>query len=262
MRGGLGTNGRVALLLARRGLRQAFRRPQFIAPLVIFPSLMLAANTGGAGRATDLPGFPDVAGFLDFELAGAMMQSAMLAGVSGGIALAIDIEMGFTDRLLAAPIARPAIVLGRLGATAAMGLLLAAWFLMLGFVFGAQVQAGVVGVVLIAVLVPLAALAFGSLGTALALWAGRASVVQGIFPLVFVVVFMSSAFFPRDLLSEPAHSIADYTPMSFIAESVRDPIISPLTASETLKGLLGIAIVAVLGAALSAVSLRHRLRAA
>ena len=54
-------------------------------------------------------------------LAGAMMQSLMLAGNSGGIALAVDIEMGFTDRLFAAPISRFAIVLGRLAGTAALG---------------------------------------------------------------------------------------------------------------------------------------------
>ena len=252
----------VVAALARRSIRQTFRRPQFIAPILLMPTLFLAINTGGAHSATELPGFPDVGGLLDFELAGAMMQSSMLAGVSGGIALAIDIEIGFTDRLLAAPIARPAIVLGRLGATVAMGLLLAVWFLVLGLVFGAQVKAGVAGVLLIALLVPLAALAFGSVGTALALWAGRASVVQGIFPLVFVVVFFSSAFFPRQLLSEPASSIADYNPMSFIAESVRDPIISTITPSETLKGLLGIAIVAAIGTVLSSFALRHRLRAA
>ena len=252
----------VVAALAGRSIRQTFRRPQFIAPILLMPTLFLAINTGGAHSAQTLPGFPDVAGFLDFELAGAMMQASMLAGVSGGIALAIDIEIGFTDRLLASPIPRPAIVLGRLGATAAMGLLLAAWFLGLGFVFGAEVQAGFPGVLLIAVLVPLAALAFGSIGTALALWAGRASVVQGIFPLVFVVVFLSSAFFPRELLSQPANSIADYNPMSFIAESVRDPIIGAITPSETLKGLLGIAIIAAIGSVLSAVSLRHRLRAA
>src|SRR3954452_7618970 len=106
-------NGRVTLSLAKRGLRQALRRPQFLAPLVIFPSLMLAANTGGAGRATELPGFPEVRGFLDFELAGAMMQSTMLAGVSGGIALALDFEIGFIARLCAAPISRYSTIAGR-----------------------------------------------------------------------------------------------------------------------------------------------------
>ena len=252
----------VVAALARRSIRNTFRRPQFIAPILLMPTLFLAVNTGGAHSATSLPGFPDVASLLDFELAGAMMQASMLAGVSGGIALAMDIEMGFTDRLLAAPIARPAIVLGRLGATAALGVMLAAWFLALGFVFGASVQAGVAGVALIVALVPLAALAFGSVGTALALWAGRASVVQGIFPLVFVVVFLSSAFFPRGLLQEPARSVADYNPMSFIAEGVRNPILGSISGAETLKALLGIAIVGAIGAVLSSLGLRHRLRAA
>ena len=252
----------VVSALAGRSIRQTFRRPQFIAPILLMPTLFLAVNTGGAESARSLAGFPDVEGFLDFELAGAMMQSSMLAGLAGGIALAIDIEMGFTDRLLAAPIPRTAIVLGRLGATAAMGLLLAFWFLLVGLVFGASVQAGLPGVLLILVQVPLAALAFGSVGTALALWAGRASVVQGVFPLVFVVVLMSSAFFPRELLSEPASSVADYNPMSFIAEGVRDPIIGEITASEAAKGAFGIGIVAVIGGALSAVALRRRLKAA
>src|SRR3954449_177665 len=117
----LATNGRVTVSLAKRGLRQALRRPQFLAPLVIFPSLMLAVNTGGASRATQLPGFPHVHGFLDFELAGAMLQSTMLAGVSGGIALALDFEMGFIDRLFGAPISRMSIIAGRLAATALLG---------------------------------------------------------------------------------------------------------------------------------------------
>ena len=248
--------------LARRSIRNTFRRPQFIAPILLMPTLFLAVNTGGAESAKALPGFPAGAELLDFELAGAMMQASMLAGVSGGIALAMDIEMGFTDRLLASPIGRATIVLGRLGATAVLGGLAALWYLAIGLIFGAEVQGGVLGVLLIFTLVPLSALAFGSIGTAIALWAGRASVVQGIFPLVFVVVFLSSAFFPRELLREPANVIADYNPMSFIAEGVRDPILGPITGSETVRALLGIAIVGLIGSVMSSVALRHRLRAA
>ena len=118
---GSGHESRVVAELGRRSIRQAFRRPQFLAPIIIFPSLFLAVNTGGAGRAVDLPQFPEVHGFLDFQLAGAMLQSTMLAGVSAAIALALDIEIGFIDRLFAAPIARASFVLGRLAATAVMG---------------------------------------------------------------------------------------------------------------------------------------------
>ena len=256
----LAANARVVAALGRRSVKQTFRRPQFLAPILLFPTLFLAINTGGAGRATQLPGFPEVAGFLDFELAGAMLQSTMLVGVSGGIALALDIEMGFLDRLIAAPISRSAMVLGRLAATAAMGVVVALWFLALGSLFGAQVQAGVAGLLLILVLVPLSAMAFGGLGAALALASGRASVVQGIFPLVFVILFLSSAFFPRELMLEPASTIALFNPLSLIAEGIRAPVIEGISLAPLAQGLLGIAIVGGLGVVLSAAALRRRLR--
>ena len=252
---------RVVGALGRRSVKQAFRRPQFLAPVLLFPSLFLAVNTGGAGRATEIAAFPDVNGFLDFELAGAMMQATMLAGVSGGIALALDIEIGFSDRLLAAPISRAAIVIGRLAATAALGLLAAVWFLIVGFVFGAEIEAGVVGVLLILLLTPFIAAAFGAVTAAIALKSGRASVVQGIFPLVFVILFLSSAFFPSNLLLQPAQSISDWNPLSLIADGLREPIVYGLAAEPLLRCLLGIAIIGGLGTILSAWAMRSRLRA-
>src|SRR6266571_507847 len=95
----LAANLRVIGALGLRSVKQTFRRPQLMAPIIVFPTLLLAIQTGGAGAAIHLLGFPHVDSFLQFMLAGAMMQSLMLAGNSGGIALAVDIEMGFTDRL-------------------------------------------------------------------------------------------------------------------------------------------------------------------
>jgi ABC-2 type transport system permease protein len=255
------SNLRVTAALGRRSVRQAFRRPQFLAPILLFPSLFLAINVGGAGRAIDLPSFPQVHGFLDFQLAGAMLQSTMLAGVSGAIALAMDIEIGFIDRLFAAPISRAALILGRLTATGVLGLLSGAWFLGIGLIFGAHIKGGIGGAAVVIVLIALNAIAFGTIGAAIALKSGNASTAQGIFPLVFVILFMSSAYFPRGLLLQPAQTIADWNPMSLIAEGLRHPIISGLSWEATLKGLGGIAIVMTIGATLSALSLRSRLRA-
>jgi ABC-2 type transport system permease protein len=256
----LATNGRVTLSLAKRGLRQALRRPQFLAPLVVFPSLMLAANTGGAGRATDLPGFPHVHGFLDFELAGAMMQSTMLAGVSGGIALALDFEIGFIDRLFAAPISRYSIIAGRIAATAVLGLMTGIWFLAGGLIFGAHIEGGVPGAIVILALICASAAAFSLLASALAIGASKASVVQGIFPLVFVILFLSTAFFPQELLLQPAKGIAQLNPLSLIADGIRGSIIGDLQIGDVGKALGGIAIVTAFGLALTALSLRRRLR--
>ena len=257
----LAVNARVVAALGARSVKQTLRRPQLAAPLIIFPTLLLAIQTGGAASAIELPGFPEVQSFLQFMLAGAMMQSLMLAGNSGGIALAVDIEMGFTDRLFAAPISRFTIVLGRLVGTGALGMLSALWFLAIGLIFGAEIHSGVAGALIAIVLVTATAMAVGGIGAAIALRTGNASVVQGLFPLVLVVLFLSTAFFPQELMIEPAKTIAAYNPFSFVVEGIRDPIVSDIDASELLSAVAAIAGIIVLGLVLSARALRHRLRA-
>lgn len=251
---------RVVQALGMRSIRQTFRRPQLMAPIVVFPTLLLAIQTGGAGGAVSLRGFPPVQSFLQFMLAGAMMQSLMLAGNSGGIALAVDIEMGFTDRLFAAPISRFTIVLGRLAGTAALGLFSAVWFLAIGLVFGAEIHSGVPGALIAIALVTASALAVGGIGAAIALRTGTASVVQGLFPIVLVVLFLSTSFFPKDLMIEPAKTIAAYNPLSFVVDGIRNPMISGIDGSDMLGATLAIAAIAALGLVLSARALRHRLR--
>ena len=258
----IANEARVVAALGGRSVRQAFRRPQFLAPIIVFPTLFLAVNTGGAGRAVDLPQFPPVNGFLDFQLAGAMLQSTMLAGVSAAIALALDIQIGFVDRLVAAPIARWSFVLGRLAATGVLGLIAGLWFLGVGLVFGAEIVAGVPGAVVVLVLVGLNAIAWGTIGAAIALNSGSPSVAQGIFPIVFVILFLSSAFFPENLLLEPAKTIAEWNPMSPIADGIRDPIISELSLRPILEGLAGIAVVTAIGVVLCARGLSKKLRSA
>ncbi len=251
---------RVVAALGARSTKQTLRRPQLLAPILIFPTLLLAVQTGGAGGAVNLPQFPKVNGFLDFMLAGAMIQAALLASNSGGIALAVDIEMGFTDRLLAAPVPRFAIVLGRLAATAVLGALSAVWFIAIGLIFGADIHAGVPGVLLMIALITLSSLALGGIGAAIALRTGSASVVQGLFPLVFVILFLSSAFFPTSLILEPAKSVAQYNPISFIVDGVRDPVIGSVTIAVLAKAVASIAGIAAFSVWLSNRALQARLR--
>ena len=254
------TNLRVVGALGARAVKQTFRRPQLVSPILIFPTLLLAIQTGGAGGAVALPGFPEVDNFLSFMLAGAVVQACLLAGNTGGIALAVDLEMGFTDRLFAAPISRFAIVLGRLAGVAVLGAAIAIWFVAIGLIFGASFDAGIPGILVMIVLASLAAVAFGGISAAIALYTGTSSVVQGLFPLIFVILFLSSAFFPANLLLEPAASVADYNPLSFIAEGIREPVISSLSLSSVAEALAAIAVVGAISTALSAIALRRRLR--
>ena len=250
----------AVVALARRALVNAFRRPQFLAPLVVFPSLFLAINVGGLGATRSLEGFPQVDGFLDYQLAAAILQSLLLGGVSSGIAVALDIEGGFFDRLAASPTPRVALVLGRVLAASVIAAIQVAYFLILGFAFGASVKGGVVGVLCVMLVGVVAGTGFGALGVLIALRARSASTVQGIFPLVFVVLFISSAFFPLDLLSAPADVVARYNPLSFIANAMRQPIAFSNELWPVLEGLLAAAALTGASIGLSLLALRGRLR--
>ncbi len=250
----------VVRALGARSITGKLRKPQFLAPLVIFPTLFLAVNVGGLTATTNLEGFPPVRGFLDFQLAGALTQSLLLGGVSTGIASALEIESGFFDRLVASPIPRVAIVLGQLVAAGVVAVGQVVFFLVLGLAFGAHIQGGVLGVLAILAIGAIAGVGFGAIGQAIGLRARNASTVQGIFPLVLVILFVSSAFFPRGLLSPPSDTIAQFNPLSYVADGMRDPIISGTSAAPVLEGLAAAIGIAAVAMGLSVLALRGRLR--
>jgi ABC-2 type transport system permease protein len=256
----LATNARVVAALGRRSVLQTLRRPQLAAPLILFPTALLAIQTAGAGNAVNLPQFPPVDNFLSFMLAGAIVQAVMMTGNSGAIAFAIDIEMGFTDRLFAAPISRYAVVLGRLVATAVLGGIIAVYFIVLGLIFGASLNEGLLAALWITILVAAAALAFGSIGAAIALRTNSASVVQGIFPLVFVILFLSDAFFPANLMLDPAGWVAEYNPLSFVVNGIREPIIAGWSLDTQLKAIASVIGIGIFGLTLCRYALIGRVR--
>lgn len=256
---------RASMALARRALLVTLRRPQFLAPLLIFPTLLLAVNTGGLSQATALPGFPTIDGqppaFFDFQIAAAMSQSLLLGGVGTGIAVALELEMGFFERLVAAPIPRVSIVFGRLLAAAVIACFQLSWFVLLGLVFGSGIHDGIPGLLIVCGIGALAGIGFAGIGVTLALRAGNASTVQGFFPLVFVILFLSSAFFPEALLSSPADVIAHYNPLSYVANGMRAPIIGYGGTRAVLEGFAAAFGLAVLFAATATHALHGRLRA-
>ena len=113
--------GRVVAALAGRAIRVQFRRAQFLIPAFLLPLVLLAVIASGTSAARNLPAFPDTGAYVGFVVGGTLMQGALLAGLTAGIALAADIEGGFFDRLLTAPLQRVTIILGRVVAAGLLG---------------------------------------------------------------------------------------------------------------------------------------------
>ena len=139
---GLAREARVVQALGRRALSVQFRRAQLLMPTFVLPLMLLAVIASGTSAAQGLEAFPDVQSYLGFVVPGTIVQGALLAGLTAGVALASDIEFGFFDRLLAAPVARTSIVLGRLAGTLGLSVLQSTFFLLVALVFGARYPGG------------------------------------------------------------------------------------------------------------------------
>jgi len=237
--------------LARRAVIGTLRTPQALVPGLFFPLVLMAIFTASfSGAPGAIPGFPPVRSFLDFALAGAILQGILIGGTTAGAAFALDIEGGFFDRLVASPVSRTAILIGRLAGGVVIAMAQTLLFLAIGIAFGVRVEGGVAGVLVLLLLAALLSVAISGLGVFLALRSGSAEAVQGTFPLFFALLFFSSAFFPRETMTGWFKVVADINPISWLVEAMRDQVIVGVDPRPTLIGLavvIGLAALAVGG---------------
>lgn len=246
-------------LLAGRAVRRIVRQPAQLVFPVLFPLILLGVNASGLDAATKLPGFPS-ASYLDFALAIPFMQGALFSALNAGQDLARDIQNGFLDRLALTPMSGAALLAGQLGGALFMGVVSAFIYLCVGVLFGVGIAAGVGGALVLLVLAIAIAFAFACFGTFVALRAGTGEAVQGFFPLFFVLLFLSSASMPRNLIEQDwFRTVATYNPVSYLVEGIRSLVITGWDAQALLQAF-GIAAAAiVLFLALSSRALRTRL---
>jgi ABC-2 type transport system permease protein len=207
--------------LAKRSVTRVMRQPAMIVPSLTFPLILLAVNASGLEAATDLPGFPTDT-YVTFAIAFAFMQGAMFATINGGQGLAEDIQRGFFNRLQLTPLRGPALLAGQLAGVVTLGLVQAVVFLAVGLIAGGSFEAGPAGVLVLLALSLVISMAFGAVGLFLGLRTGSGEAVQGMFPILFIVLFFSSMALPRDLIANDwFRTIADWNPVSYMLEGIR-----------------------------------------
>jgi ABC-2 type transport system permease protein len=234
--------------LARRSVVRTLRQPAMVVPSLVFPMILWAINSGGLQSATHLPGFPTDS-YLTFALAVTFIQGALFAAMSAGTNVANDVETGFLNRLSLTPLKRASLLIGQLAGVVALGLIQSVTFVTVGAIAGAHFKGGVLGAVVIVALALLISLGFGSLGAFAALRTGSAEAVQGIFPLMFAALFLSSQALPRPLIEQDwFRTVATYNPVSYMLEGVRSLLIDGFEAKP-------LALAFGLAAALAAVTI-------
>jgi ABC-2 type transport system permease protein len=238
-------------ILARRSVVRTLRQPAMVVPSLVFPLLLLSINSSGLESATKLPGFP-TSSYFQFALAIPFIQGALFSANSAGTNVANDIESGFLNRLALTPLRRVALMLGQLAGIIALGLIQAVTFLMVGVIAGHGIAAGVGGALVIVALSLVISLAFGCIGAFVALRSGTGEAVQGVFPLFFAALFLSSMSLPRNLIeSDWFRTVATWNPVSYMLEAIRSLVIEGWNAEALALGFAcagGLALIALVAA--------------
>ncbi|TPW14434.1 MAG: putative multidrug ABC transporter permease protein [Acidimicrobiaceae bacterium] len=231
---------RQVLALSKRSILAIYRQPALVAPSLIFPLFFAALGASSFDRATALPGFPQVDSFLSFSLAGSITQGVLFGS---------------------APTSRVGILIGRLAGAAVFGAFQALFFTLVLMPFGVSVEAGVVGLMVIVLAGAATGMAIGGFTAAMALKTGSSEAVQGSFPLLFIALFFSSAFFPRETMQGVYQTIANVNPVSHLVEGLRGLVIDGLTWGNVAKAVLVPVGIGVFSIALAMRTLAGRLAA-
>jgi ABC-2 type transport system permease protein len=247
------------LAVGRRSVVRTSRQRALLIFPMVFPLILFAINGSALSAATRIPRFP-TDNYRDFLIAMPFIQGAMFVSITAGVDLARDIESGFLNRLAMTPLRGEALLVGQLGGALVLGVVQAVVYLLVGLATGVTLTSGVGGALVLIILSILISFAFASLGGLLALRFGTGEAVQGIFPLLFVTLFLSSSSLPRNLIK--AHwfrEVATYNPVSYLLESIRSLVIKGWDAQALLLGFGFAIVLLVLSLALSQSAMRTRL---
>ena len=245
--------------LGRRSIVRTLRQPANIFFSLAFPLMLMAVNAGGLEPATELPGFPAET-FLAFALAVPFIQGALFATMNAGTDLARDIQIGFLNRLGLTTMRGAALIAGQLAGVVALGLLQALVYLGAGLIVGVELASGLPGALVLIGLSGLYALGFGAIGTLMALRTGSGESIQGLFPVLFVFLLISSMNMPRNLIEvDWFRFAASANPVSYMVEAVRSLIIEGWNAQALLLGVGFALAILLVGVTASAASLKTRL---
>ena len=248
----------VAFALWRRSLNEVLRVRGALLPATIAPVVFLLGMTGQFGRLTGLDGFPTDS-YMSWIVPLSCLQGAGFAGAATGSNLARDIEQGWFDRLLVAPVARPVLLVGPILGGVTRSLVPATVVLLVGLAVGAELPGGIPGLFALYV-------ACAGFCAVAGLWGAYMALTfrtQQAGPLmqqgVFLAVFLSTAYTPEVLLRGWLAGVAHLNPVTYVLELARQATVTGIEPSfaHTWPGLVALAGMFALLGALALTALRR-----
>ncbi|MEO3862974.1 ABC transporter permease [Acrocarpospora sp. B8E8] len=222
-----------SLVITRRYLTHIPRIPELVFFTIVQPIIFILLFSIVFGNAIRVPG----GDYINFLLPGIYVQTMAFATTSTCVGLAEDLHKGLVDRFRALPMARSAVLVGRLLSDTVKNALILAIMIVVGYIVGFRITNGFFPALAGILLLLLFAFTFATIGAwiGLSMKSVEAANMAGmvwIFPLTFV----SSAFVPVDSMPSWIRPFAHNQPVTVTVDALRalfhgGPILSPLIQS-------------------------------
>lgn len=229
------------MTVTKRNLLRYVRSPQLIIFATIQPIMFLFLFNYVFGGAIALP--PGIDSYIIFLLPGIIVQTVLFGSTQAVIAMNADVTGGLIDRFKALPMARSAVLSGRVLAdtcrNAFVVFLMLVLGVLLGFVFSMGFWSSVAGIGM----VMLFSFTMSWVGVTIGLVTKDAETAQSAgFIWVFPFAFASSIFVPVETMPSWLQNFAANQPVSLVADSVRGLLVTGDTSDvgKALVWLFGI----------------------
>lgn len=215
---------RPTLHLTKRALVQFPRLPSVLVFSMVPPIVQLLLFGAIFGNLPDnLPTFP-TDNYYEYLAPAIVFFTTVIGIANAGVALVRDFKSGYFQKILLAPVNKWAILLGRLLSDGVRVFLQAGLILLLALAFGAQVETGLPGALLMLLMSTLFSIfTVGVLVANVALRTKSDEAVQAIFPVFFIGIFLTTAFLPKaSISSDLVVNLIDLNPAEHIIRPMQE----------------------------------------
>jgi len=228
-----------------RSLKKLLRNPILLFFSLFQPVIFILLFTQLFGRFAQLPGFP-ASNYTVFAVAGIVLQNGFSSAFQSGTSMVDDLRSGFLVKMLATPVSRTAILLGRISTDIFRVVVQSSIILFLAFLLGASPVTGFLGYLLILFTIAFFGLAWSGISLSIGLKTRSAETVFGIAgTLTFPLLFMSTALAPAAFSPAWMKTVSQYNPISITVDPIRAPMISGYDAGPILTAFGVIALIGI-----------------
>jgi len=204
-----------------RELKRFRRQPARILMSIVQPIIWLALLGNMMQAITPMLG-SGVKSYLDYMAPGIVVMTTIFGGVFGGLSVVWDRRLGFLNKMLAAPISRSAIPIGKMIASSLISSIQATLILCAAIVMGVNVATGPLGIVAVVLIAMILCLMLSGISLALgAVIKSHETLMVVMNFLTMPLMFTSNALFPKSLMPGWLQTIADWNPITHTITPIR-----------------------------------------